>query len=351
MPFTRVPPTIPHPLVFAGLIILVSLLGTPLWASSDVNPTVSIDLSPRLGTAISYPIHPTASKNLLHPLKNVPASNLGGWSIDSSNRQRVRQFYNSVFFASENTSISWTGDVANCQAGTTSSDYKNSVNARINYYRAMAGVPAAISFDASFSQKAQAAALMMSANNDLDHTPPTSWNCFTADGSEAAGSSNLSLGNDGWDAVSGQMRDNGSNNTIVGHRRWILHPQTEQMGTGDIPDNGSFRNTNSLWVFDGRTFSTRPSTRDDFVAWPTKGYNPYPIVPIRWSFAYPNADFSSASVAMTKNGVAISTVIEDRSSTLGEPAIVWLPEGKSATSSSERWEQPSTDSPYSRHRQ
>jgi uncharacterized protein YkwD len=331
------------------LIAISSFLGSSsVWASSANSATLTvIEPQPRLGDALPYPVNPPLTSPSLTPLKNVPASNLGGWSIDASNRQRVRQFYNSVFFAAENTEISWTGNVAGCQAGTTSSDYKNSVNARVNYFRAMVGVPAAVSFDATFSQKAQEAALMMSANNDLDHTPPSSWNCFSANGSEAASSSNLSLGNDGWDAVSSQMRDSGSNNTIVGHRRWILHPQTEQMGTGDIPENGSFRNTNSLWVFDGRTFSTRPSTRDTFVAWPTKGYNPYPIVPIRWSFAYPNADFSSASVSMTKNGAAVATVIEDRSSTLGEPAIVWIPEGKSAASSSELWEQPSADTSYS----
>ena len=210
----------------------------------------------------------------------------------------------------------------------------------------MVGVPAAVTFDSTFSQKSQQAALMMSANNNLDHTPPTSWSCYSAEGSEAAKSSNLSLGNDGWDAVDSQMRDNGTNNTIAGHRRWIVHPQTQQMGTGDIPENGSFRRTNSLWVFDGRTFDTRPTTRDDFVAWPTKGYNPYPIVPIRWSFAYPSADFSAATVTMTHNGSSISTVIENRSSTLGEPAIIWLPDGKSASSSSARWEKPSSDTTY-----
>jgi hypothetical protein len=77
------------------------------------------------------------------------------------------------------------------------------------------------------------------------------------------------------------------------------------MGTGDIPENGSFRRTNSLWVFDGRAFDTRPTTRDDFVAWPTKGYNPYQVVPIRWSLAYPSADFSAATVTMTQNGLNI----------------------------------------------
>ena len=35
---------------------------------------------------------------------------------------------------------------------------------------------------------------MMRANNMMSHMPPTTWTCYTADGAEAAGNSNISSG-------------------------------------------------------------------------------------------------------------------------------------------------------------
>ena len=108
----------------------------------------------------------------------------------------------------------------------------------------------------------------------------------------------------------GYMIDPYSNNTAAGHRRWILYPQTQTMGTGDVPQSGDFLPANSTWVFDSKYGTARPAVRDSFVAWPTKGYVPYTVIPARWSFGYPNANFSNASVSVTKNGVAVSAVKE-----------------------------------------
>lgn len=273
----------------------------------------------------------------------VPASNIGGWSINATNRQLARAFYNSVYNASLNTPIGWTGSHASCNAGTTSSDFKNSVLARINYFRAMAGVPANVTLDSSYNAKAQQAALMMSANNTLSHTPPASWNCYTADGRTAAESSNISLGHNGWDAVGGQMRDNGANNTVVGHRRWLLLPQTQRMGTGDVPASGSFKPANAVWVFDGNTYAARPTTRDEFVAWPTKGFNPYQVVPVRWSFSYPSANFTNATVTMTQGSSNVPLTQEAVANGYGENTIVWRPFNLSAD---QNWAKPSGDTTY-----
>ncbi|WP_308873424.1 CAP domain-containing protein [Thiothrix subterranea] len=239
---------------------LVSHQGTALYQ----------DMAKRLAVQVTQPLlgqPPVLSDTVIYEAEGepqyawrVPSSNTGGWSVNTTNRQLARAFYNSVYSASLNTPIGWTGNHAGCVAGTTSSDFKNSVLARINYFRAMAGVPANITLDSTYSAKAQQAALMMSANNTLSHEPPSSWNCYTADGRAAAESSNISLGHNGWDAVGGQMRDNGSNNTAVGHRRWLLLPQTQRMGAGDVPASGSFSPANAVWVFDGNTFAARPST-------------------------------------------------------------------------------------------
>ena len=50
---------------------------------------------------------------------------------------------------------------------------------RLNYYRAMAGVPATVTFSDTYNAMDQQAALMMSANGQLSHSPPTTWTCYT----------------------------------------------------------------------------------------------------------------------------------------------------------------------------
>ncbi|CAA6816419.1 MAG: Cysteine-rich secretory protein family protein [uncultured Thiotrichaceae bacterium] len=273
----------------------------------------------------------------------VPTTNTGNWTIETSNRQLVRAFYNSVFLASLNTPIEWTGDYASCKPGTTSSKFKNSVLTRVNYFRAMVGVPANITLDPALSAKAQQAAFMMSRNKTLSHYPPNTWNCYTTDGHEAASKSNLSLGNYGWNAIASQMRDNGPNNTTVGHRRWIILPQLQKIGTGDVPSGSGNSTANALWVFDGNSHSERPTTRDHFVAWPTKGFNPYQVVPARWSFSYPNADFSNTTVTMSQNGSDVPVTVETLVNNLGENTIVWRPHDKEASGT---WPQPDNDSRY-----
>ena len=88
-------------------------------------------------------------------------------------------------------------------------------------------------------------------------------------------------GSHGPKAISGQMRDNGDNNPAVGHRRWILYPQTERMGVGDMPPQDGFAAANALWTADGRLWSPRPETRDAFVSWPPPGHVTYQVVPGR----------------------------------------------------------------------
>lgn len=251
----------------------------------------------------------------------------GAFSIDTSDRHLVRTFFNSVFNGTAYADPTWTGDHALCQPGTTSDSFKATVLARINYYRAMAGVPADIAFLNELNTKSQQAALMMSANSALDHFPPASWNCYTADGAEAASRSNLSLGNAGPNAVFSQMRDDGNNNAAAGHRRWILFPKAVSMGTGDVPATTGLAASNALWVLpDAATFaSPRPATRDNFVAWPSPGHVPYQNIYPRWSFSYPGADFSNALVSMTLDGNAVAVTLEPVQNGAGENSLVWLP--------------------------
>jgi hypothetical protein len=268
------------------------------------------------------------------------------FSVTVTNREEVRNFFNTVYAASANAALGWTGHAETCDAGTTDAAFRDLAALRINWYRAMAGVPAWIVFDQAYSTNDQAAALMMSVNNALSHTPPATWLCYTANGANAAGKSNLALGQAGPDAVNGDIEDFGANNDAVGHRRWLLLPQTETMGTGDVPSSGGARAANAIWVLDSRSIGNpRPATRESYVCWPPPGYVPYPVVYARWSFSYPNADFSSASVVMTSNGVPVAVTLEPVRTGYAENTLAWRPATADITRAA-NWPRPASDTVY-----
>ena len=265
--------------------------------------------------------------------------------LNISSRENSRQFFNLVYGASENVPIDWNGSITNCAPGTNSATYLQAVLRRINYFRAMAGIPASITFSNEYSRKAQLAALIMSANNNLSHTPSNTWSCYTPDGDIAAQNSNLSLGNAGPDAVVGQIRDNGGNNTVAGHRRWLLYPQTRFMGSGSVPATGTNNDSGVVWVFDQFYGTARPATRDNFVAWPPRGFIPYQAMYARWSFAYPNANFSSAVLTVTSNGTPLTVSRETVVDGYGENTLVWIPASLDANSLLS-YSKPATDTVY-----
>jgi uncharacterized protein YkwD len=254
-----------------------------------------------------------------------------GYQVDVGNREEVRNFYNTVHAASGGVESGWTGAYDGCVAGTTDAGFKDAVIRRVNYYRAMAGVPAGVTWDAAYSVKAQEAALMMSAQGSLSHYPPASWACYTEAGADGAENSNLALGSSGPASVDGYMEDYGAGNTAVGHRRWLLYPQTRVMGTGDVPGGDGRWEANAIWVFDGRFGTERPGTREAYVAWPPPGYVPYMQVFPRWSFAHAGADFSGASVTLTSNGVPVAVRMEAVAGSIGEPTLVWHPSALDTT--------------------
>ncbi|MCK4897321.1 MAG: CAP domain-containing protein [Anaerolineales bacterium] len=244
-------------------------------------------------------------------------------SVNPYSREDSLNFYNQVYLTSENSNIDWDGSFNNCNEGTTSYAFQEAVQLRINYFRAMAGVPSEVVLSDEYNQKAQEAALMMSVNKSLSHHPPSNWKCYTADGDQAASNSNIALGAYGPNAINLYMHDPGYGNYFVGHRRWILYPQTQEMGTGDIPYENGYPGANALWVFDSNVFGPRPDTREVFVAWPPPGYVPYKVVYPRWSFSYPKADFKSASVSVTSNRKSVDISVQPVINGYGENTIVW----------------------------
>jgi hypothetical protein len=258
-----------------------------------------------------------------------------GLVMDTRDREAVRVFFNGAYSLPE-APMNWTGSYVTGDAGSVSAAYLDSALLRLNWFRAMAGVPANITFLPANNAKDQAAAMLMSVNNQLSHFPPSTWKGYNAVAADAAGHSNMGLVA-GVDGINANIYDPGEPNYIVGHRRGVLYPQNQVMGFGAVPGgtvNGvSNSPAHALWVYDDNFSAPRPTVRDDFVAWPPAGYVPYPVVWGRWSLSYPKADFSQAKLTVTLNGVAVGATTEQLAPDVaGENTLVWLLQGTDSRS-------------------
>jgi uncharacterized protein YkwD len=254
------------------------------------------------------------------------------WSgaVDTRSVSAVNAAYWSQYAVSQSMPIDWSGgSLTGCLAGQSSAASNAATLTAMNYVRSLAGL-APVSLSPSLSAGAQAAALMMSANGALSHSPSSSWKCYTPAGASAASRSNLALA---YPSIrSGQiidlyMDDPGGTNVAVGHRRWVLNPFTTQVGTG------STDTANALTVI-GPTSSARPNPR--WVGWPTAGYFPNAIEPDgRWSLSSGrrNVSFAKARVRVYAGAARVAVHRYAVENGYAMPTLVWqMPAGFSRTS-------------------
>lgn len=264
---------------------------------------------------------------------------LSGLAVDTTNRNDVISFYQNVYQASEGYAsvMNWTGDHGTCSEGTVSQTFVDMVQRRVNYYRAMAGVPASVAMNtastvvtasdpysaASSVSKIEASrksALMISKNNILTHNPATTSSCFTAAAGNGSYFGNITLGTYGSGAMDAYMLEDASNRD-AGHRRWILYTQATDFATGDVPPVGASRPSNTLYVRQNTAELATVTPR--FIPWPNAGYCPWAHATEFWSLSYPGANFSAATVAVTKGGVAQTVSNVRKNQGFGNNAVTW----------------------------
>lgn len=233
--------------------------------------------------------------------------------------------YNLNYLGSVISNPGWTGSTSTCDAGSVSQASHEAVIKRINYFRRMVGLNDNCTLDTTLFAQEQETALMMSANNQLSHSPPNTWLCYTSSGASGAASSNIALGYNSSTAIWAFIRDDGSGNQDVGHRRWILHSRKEKFSYG------STSNAMALYVFATGANTQIPS----FIAFPPNDYIPQTLVPARWSFGIPLANFSSATVTMTGPSGTVPLNIVSSTASYGDKTIVWEPSGIDLTNASD----------------
>ncbi|MGJ8697186.1 MAG: hypothetical protein ACSHYF_12780 [Verrucomicrobiaceae bacterium] len=253
--------------------------------------------------------------------------------VDRFSRNDVVAFWHRYYKASEGYENRWSGtiDYANCSLSEPPAEFTKDIQRRVNYYRAMAGLPGNTSFETAEvyldaddrhtppagttkSQATRAIALALSSQGfdienasefQLTHDLPDDFSCFSPTAWNGSRNSNLAVHIWGPGAIDGYMDEPGDGvdelaNRFVGHRRWLLFSAVAKMASGDIPpevEDGLLTRpaVNALYVLGDFTLPRQVQ----FVAWPNAGYCPSPIVSDLWSLSYPGADFSAAKVTMS----------------------------------------------------
>jgi hypothetical protein len=291
-----------------------------------------------------------------------------GFEVNTRNRNDVVAFWHAVYQASEGyeSRVQWTGNYQG-NSGTTSDVFVDDVERRINYFRAMCGVPALVRVNTGStvlirsadphkpapstlkSIAAQNAALMLIRNYNpstgtdpaFTHDPPPSLAGWSTSAWNGNAYGNLAFGLYGPGAITQYMVEeiaSGSAtspwNTLVGNRRWTLYPEATDVATGDQPgDSASRPPTNVLYISQNENELVADPT-PDFVPYPAAGFFPAPINSRYWSLSRAGANFSVATVHMTDadgNEVPISNVTSNIN--YGDPVVLWEVDGATATKS------------------
>src|SRR6185295_15998800 len=83
-------------------------------------------------------------------------------TVNPTNRAESVNLFQTVYRASEGVAIVWNGDRASCTPGTDAQAYSDATVLRVNYFRAMAGLPGDVTLSNLWNSKCMDAALMMS---------------------------------------------------------------------------------------------------------------------------------------------------------------------------------------------
>ncbi len=171
-------------------------------------------------------------------------------------------------------------DVANCSKGLIKETVRTTILNEVNRLRAIHGIPA-VTYDMVKEPNTQQGALMCTANNTINHTPPSSWYCYTSDGYNGTENSNLymlwqmpgSVLPSSVSSITSWMID--SNTPELGHRLAIINPFVKKISFGRVdgtPKASSSNFVTAMALYYRAEYAT--SIDVDFVAYPYQNYPP-----------------------------------------------------------------------------
>ncbi len=290
------------------------------------------------------------------------------FSVNTSSRNDVVAFWHAVYQASEGYEkrVGWNGNYTG-NNGKTSKEFIDDVERRVNFFRAMCGVPANVRMNSNStvliestdphkppystlkSNAAQAAALMLIRNYNpttgqdpaIDHNPASSLAGWSEAAWNANANGNLAFGLYGPGAMTEYVLEEVASgsatsywNTLVGHRRWILYPQATDFATGDQPGSTYTRPPTNVLYISQKPSELGTDATPGFVSYPPAGFVPAAMNSRFWSLSHPGADFSSAKVKITdQNGKPVPVSSVQSNTNYGDPALLWRVSGSTAARS------------------
>jgi hypothetical protein len=240
-------------------------------------------------------------------------------------KDEVTALYKKLYESSKIESMPWKGNEEKCECGELEASIYKKVEDRINFFRIVSGL-SEVKINPTFNFEAQSAAFLSKVNNRLTHSPDKEMTCYSESAQRGCRKSCLGLSYPSYFSetgmVTGFIKDLGSNNYYVGHRRWILYTKLAEVGYGATD------RSEALLTIDG--ISKVPTNTPEYIAYPWNGYVPVNLIFPRWSFSIPEnktVDFSAATITMADSqGVPIAIEKEPFKSLL-DPTLVWTVTG------------------------
>lgn len=164
----------------------------------------------------------------------------------------------------------------------------------LNFLRRVAGL-GEVKLNSLYTFRAQNGALLLAANDALDHNAPQPEGMDDAQYETAhMGTSLGNIARFNWmksdiliDGVSYFARDDGDANlSVLGHRRWLLNPQMAETGFG-LANSESGMSYVAMYAVD----MGNPNAQWDYVAWPAPGAFPVEMMraELAWSVSLNDA--------------------------------------------------------------
>lgn len=219
----------------------------------------------------------------------------------------------------------FSASTATCDRGALTRAALDDALVRLNFFRWLAGLGPVVD-DARGDEVAQACALVSAWNpaGPQAHFPQSSATCYSADGAQGAGSSNIAWGaRDAADAIDLWMIDFGNESTF-GHRRWLLNPPLNPVGLGHYRGGNNYGSASCLSVFGGSGSGPRP----DVTAFPPPGFSPTALTQWHWTI-HGNLPLSGAAVSVVRVGDAqpMPVRLEVLNGSYGQAAVALFRDG------------------------
>lgn len=232
------------------------------------------------------------------------------------------------------TPATFSGNLEACSPGAGDADAASRALALVNLHRYLADLPP-VTAEPAWAPAAAQCALLAHANEELSHSPPPSWRCWSPLG--ALTSSVSLIANRSAPVAIGPFFEDPGNEATMVHRRWLLWEGLEAVGIGST-------DRYSCVVVDGAALggvseaasksARRVRSARGWAAWPPAGPVPFDVFTaekldaIGWTLQSDSAELDHAKVRVFRDEVEVTVTVSHLTPLMGSrSAVRFVPQG------------------------